>query len=63
VTKRGKTTAKVVPIDFHCAGLIGIMRDKIEIQGQVLSTGIRWNAEIIRDKRRRIPGGLHRTIE
>jgi len=45
VTKRGKPIAKVVPIGSDCAGLIGIMRDSIKIHGDVLSTGIKWNAE------------------
>jgi prevent-host-death family protein len=45
ITKRGKPVARLVPIDSDCAGLIGIMRDKLQIKGDVLSTGVRWNAE------------------
>lgn len=45
VTKRGKPVAKVIPISSDCADLIGSMKGKIKIKGDILSTGLRWNAE------------------
>ena len=45
ITKRGKPVARVVPYDREFAGLIGSLREKIEIRGDVLSTSARWNAD------------------
>jgi antitoxin (DNA-binding transcriptional repressor) of toxin-antitoxin stability system len=45
ITKRGKPVAKVIPIGSGCAALIGSMKGKLKIKGNLLSTGIRWNAE------------------
>ena len=45
VTKHGKPVARVVPYEQNCGDLIGSLRDKIEIQGDIFSTGIRWDAD------------------
>ena len=45
ITKRGKPVARVVPYDREFTGLIGSLREKIEIRGDVMSTGVRWNAD------------------
>lgn len=45
ITKHGKPIARVVPVSADCAGLIGSMRGRIRVKGDILSTGIRWNAE------------------
>ncbi len=45
ITKRGKPVARLLPIEDNCAGLIGSLRDKITIHGDILSTGVKWNAE------------------
>ena len=45
VTKHGKPVARVLPVDSGCASLIGSMKGKVMITGDVFSTGIRWNAE------------------
>ena len=45
VTKHGKPVARVLPYERRFAPLIGILRDKIEIQGDILATGARWNAD------------------
>jgi antitoxin (DNA-binding transcriptional repressor) of toxin-antitoxin stability system len=45
VTKRGKAVARVIPISADCSSLIGSMKGRIKIQGDILSTGIGWNAE------------------
>ena len=48
ITKRGKPEAKVTPIGSGCAALIGSMKGKLKIKGNLLSTGIRWNADASR---------------
>ena len=45
ITKRGKPVAKLIPADSDCAGLIGSMKGKIIVKGNILSTGLRWDAE------------------
>ena len=45
IMKRGKPIARVVPCDREFTGLIGSLIDKIEIRGDVTSTGVRWNAD------------------
>jgi antitoxin (DNA-binding transcriptional repressor) of toxin-antitoxin stability system len=48
ITKRGKPVAKVLPIGSGCAALIGSMKGKLHVKGNLLSTGIRWDAESLR---------------
>ena len=45
VTKRGKPLARVLPASADCAEIIGSMKDKIKIRGNILSTGIKWDAQ------------------
>lgn len=45
VTKHGKPVARVIPAATDCAELIGSMKGKIGIRGDILSTGVKWNAE------------------
>ncbi|HET9742915.1 MAG TPA: hypothetical protein VFQ00_09200 [Terriglobales bacterium] len=45
ITKRGKAVARLIPANRDCAELIGSMKGKIKIHGDVLSTGIKWDAE------------------
>jgi antitoxin (DNA-binding transcriptional repressor) of toxin-antitoxin stability system len=40
ITKRGKPVAKVIPICSGCAALIGSMKGKLKIKGDLLSTGV-----------------------
>ena len=44
ITKHGKPVARVVPYDQQCADLIGSLRHKIKIRGDILTTGLRWDA-------------------
>ena len=44
VTKHGKPVARVIPFDAQGAELIGSLRHKIRIKGDVLSTGLDWEA-------------------
>jgi prevent-host-death family protein len=45
VTKHGKPVARVIPADSGCVALIGSMKGKVKVKGDVFSTGIGWNAE------------------
>ena len=45
VTKHGKPVAKLVPIEVEAAGLIGSLKGKIRIPGDILSTGLKWDAQ------------------
>jgi prevent-host-death family protein len=45
ITKHGKPVAKLVPVSAGSTELIGSLAGKIEIHGDILSTGLRWNAE------------------
>jgi prevent-host-death family protein len=45
ITKRGKPVARLVPADADCAGLIGCLKGKIEIRGDLFSTGLNWDAQ------------------
>ena len=46
ITKHGKAVAKVLPVgaeEVH--SFYGSMKGKIKINGDITSTGIKWNAE------------------
>ncbi len=45
VTKHGKPVARVVPYDQEGADLIGSLRHKVTIRGDILTTGLRWDAD------------------
>ena len=45
VTKHGKPVARVVPYPRPPGDLIGSLRDKIEVHGDILSTGVAWEAD------------------
>lgn len=46
VSKRGKPIALVFPYaGIETKKLIGSMRGKIKIKGNILSTGVKWNAK------------------
>ena len=56
LTKRGQPIAKVIPItQAHNEALIGSMNDKIEILGDIYSTGVSWDAESGHPHARRRP--------
>ena len=44
VTKHGKPVARVLPINETSADLIGVLRDRIAVTGDLMSTGVRWDA-------------------
>lgn len=45
ITKRGRPVAKLIPIRAESAELIGALKDKLRIKGDILSTGTRWDAQ------------------
>ena len=46
ITKRGQPVAKVIPFPgLSSEKLYGSMRGKIEIRGDIFSSGINWNAQ------------------
>ena len=45
ITKHGKPVAKLIPIATESAELIGSLKGRIVIKGDIESTGIVWDAE------------------
>jgi prevent-host-death family protein len=45
ITKHGKPVARLIPEESSCAGLIGSLRGKMKITGDLMSTGLSWDAE------------------
>ncbi len=45
ITKHGKPVAKLIPIQSESAELLGALAGKLEIKGDILSTGLAWDAE------------------
>lgn len=45
IEKRGRPIAKVLPIRNQNSEWIGSMKGEIEIRGDIMSTGIGWDAE------------------
>ena len=45
ITKRGKPVARLLPFEGQHAEMIGSLRHKIAIQGDILATGSAWDAD------------------
>ncbi len=45
ITKHGKPLARVVPFERECAGLIGVLKGKVKVKGNITSTGVKWHAQ------------------
>jgi prevent-host-death family protein len=45
ITKHGKPVAKLVPIETESAAMIGKLRGRIRIKGDIMSTGLSWDAQ------------------
>jgi prevent-host-death family protein len=45
ITKRGRPVAKLIPVGADSESLLGILAGKLEITGDLLSTGVAWDAE------------------
>jgi prevent-host-death family protein len=42
ITKHGKPVARLLPVERASGMLIGSMRGRIQVKGDILSTGVRW---------------------
>ena len=45
ITRDGNPVARVVPYARGDADLIGSLRGKIRVEGDISTTGVRWNAD------------------
>ncbi len=45
ITKRGKPVAKLISIRVESGELIGKLKGRVRVKGNILSTGLRWNAQ------------------
>lgn len=45
ITKRGKPVARLIPVRASSASLIGSLKGRIKIKGDILSTGAKWDAQ------------------
>jgi prevent-host-death family protein len=45
ITKRGKPVAKLIPIETTSASLIGSLRGKLAIKGEITTTDVAWHAQ------------------
>jgi prevent-host-death family protein len=45
ITKRGRPVAKLIPIRAESASLIGALKGKLKVKGNILTTGVKWNAQ------------------
>jgi len=45
ITKHGKPVAKLIPLEVQSSQLIGRLKGKIKIKGDILSTGSKWDAQ------------------
>jgi prevent-host-death family protein len=44
VTKHGRPVARVLPYRGEPSALIGVLRGRIEVHGDILGTGVAWDA-------------------
>ena len=45
ITKHGRPVARLMPVGRSSAQMIGSMKGRIRIKGNVISTGLKWDAE------------------
>ena len=45
ITKHGRPVAKLIPIRAESADLIGSLKGRLRVKGDILSTGINWRAQ------------------
>jgi len=45
VTKRGKPVARVVPWERISADLIGTLKGRITVKGDIFTTGLKWETD------------------
>jgi prevent-host-death family protein len=45
ITKHGKPVARLVPVEAESGEFIGALQEKITVKGELLSTGVEWDAQ------------------
>lgn len=45
ITKHGKPVARLIPVERASAELVGSLAERLTIKGDILSTGLEWDAE------------------
>ena len=45
ITKHGRPVAKLIPIRAESADLIGSLKGKLQVKGDILSTRVHWRAQ------------------
>ncbi len=45
ITKHGKPVARLLPVENGSQDLLGALRGKLRITGDILSTGLSWDAQ------------------
>lgn len=45
ITKHGKPVARLVPVESESEELLGALEGALTIKGDILSTGVAWDAE------------------
>ena len=45
ITKHGKRVAKLIPFESQSAVLIGCLKGKIAVKGNIFTTGLAWHAQ------------------
>jgi prevent-host-death family protein len=45
ITKHGRPVAKLIPLGGESSDLIGALKGRIRVRGDVFSSGARWDAE------------------
>jgi prevent-host-death family protein len=45
ITKHGRPVARVIPEESNCADLIGSMKGKMVVTGDLMSATLSWHAE------------------
>jgi prevent-host-death family protein len=45
ITKRGKPVAKLISIRVESGELIGKLKGRVRVKGNILSTGLKWDAQ------------------
>jgi prevent-host-death family protein len=45
ITKHGRPVAKLIPVEASYGDLIGALKGRLRIKGDILSTGVRWDAQ------------------
>ena len=45
ITKRGRPVARLIPFESDCTRLIGSLKGKLNVRGNIYSTDLAWDAE------------------